>query len=507
MSTVTKNYVSLSKLAKYDELLKAKMAADDAKVLADAKAWAEGLADNYEAAGTVNTAKQELQGAIDALTNGAVAQNTAAIAKLNGEGEGSVKKAVSDVQATLQAGIDAVDGKADQNAADIETLEGKVADLIAGAYDDTEVRGLISANAGAIETLEQTHATDKGALEGAIALKADASALDAVSDVANAAVKQSDYDVKVGALDAEDERIAGLVASEVERATGVESGLNERLVEVEAFFKLAEGETLDTALDTLVEIQKYVTDEGAAADQMVKDIADNAKAIEDEIKARGEADTALQNAIDLKADTSVVEGIDNRVKEIETASATHALKTEVEDVQTALNEYKDAHAGDYTNAQIDAAIKVNADAIAKLNDTYATDAELAQAIESEVTRANGAYATKSLEQTVADHKADTVCHIVADERTLWNAALQASDVVTGTANGTISVKGSDVAVKGLSSAAFTESTAYDVAGAASAVQGKLDEEVARAKAKEQELADAIAAFVEVSEQDILDMFK
>ena len=34
------------------------------------------------------------------------------------------------------------------------------------------------------------------------------------------------------------------------------------------------------------------------------------------------------------------------------------------------------------------------------------------------------------------------------------------DIVTGTANGTIAVKGTDVAVKGLGSAAFTESSDY-----------------------------------------------
>ena len=43
-----------------------------------------------------------------------------------------------------------------------------------------------------------------------------------------------------------------------------------------------------------------------------------------------------------------------------------------------------------------------ADDVAALGDTYATDAELASAIESEVTRANGAYAAKSLETTVAN---------------------------------------------------------------------------------------------------------
>lgn len=44
-------------------------------------------------------------------------------------------------------------------------------------------------------------------------------------------------------------------------------------------------------------------------------------------------------------------------------------------------------------------------------------------------------------------------------------------VTTGSANGTISVDGSDVAVKGLGSAAYTDSTAYDAAGSAAKVLG------------------------------------
>lgn len=51
-----------------------------------------------------------------------------------------------------------------------------------------------------------------------------------------------------------------------------------------------------------------------------------------------------------------------------------------------------------------------------------------------------------------------------------DTALQAADIVSGTGNGTISVKGSDVAVKGLGSAAYTNSSAYDAAGAATTAE-------------------------------------
>ena len=56
------------------------------------------------------------------------------------------------------------------------------------------------------------------------------------------------------------------------------------------------------------------------------------------------------------------------------------------------------------------------------------------------------------------------------------ASLDAADsavqsVAEGSTNGTISVDGTDVAVHGLGSAAYTASTAYDAAGAAAAVLG------------------------------------
>lgn len=47
-----------------------------------------------------------------------------------------------------------------------------------------------------------------------------------------------------------------------------------------------------------------------------------------------------------------------------------------------------------------------------------------------------------------------------------DSALQKADITTGTANGTISVKGTDVEVKGLASAAYQSADAFDAAGAA-----------------------------------------
>ena len=550
-----------------------------AKAIADAKALIDADVD-----------------AVEAIAN----KNKEDIAAINNAETGILalaKKFASEEDAKVQANVDALAGKVgvvpegstvmgiiqniQENAYDDTAIQNAVAelesnkadktqvalDIAAAVEDEAEARAeAIGAVQGEVDALEQAHATDKKDLEDAIALKADQTALDDVSEVANAAATKEEFDAAVEALEGEDARIEGLVTAEAERAAGAEEALDERLVKVEAFFEKAETETIDEALDTLVEIQKYLEGEGAVADQMVKDIAANKQAIEnhvatdhdfaaadatlksdlegkialkadasvveamdaaykaadDAIKGRldvleaidheayVDADdvlkTELEGKINAKADTTVVEGIEGRVEELETASATHALKTEVQAVSDALTEYKNAHAGDYTNAQVDAAIKVVADNVAALNDTYASDAELATAIQNEVARADAAYAAKALETTVAEHKADAVAHITAAERTLWNAALQAADIATGTANGTIAVKGADVAVKGLGSAAFTEASAYDAAGAAAAVQTKLDEEVARAKAAEEVNASAIAAFVGITPEEVNALF-
>ena len=57
-----------------------------------------------------------------------------------------------------------------------------------------------------------------------------------------------------------------------------------------------------------------------------------------------------------------------------------------------------------------------------------------------------------------------------DAVALAESALQAANIVEGSTDGTISVKGSAVKVHGLGTAAFTNSNAYDVAGAASTAE-------------------------------------
>ena len=89
---------------------------------------------------------------------------------------------------------------------------------------------------------------------------------------------------------------------------------------------------------------------------------------------------------------------------------------------------------------------------------YALKSEVATAKTEAVTEAKG-YA-----DSLASNYATAAQGAKAD------TALQQADIATGNANGTVSVKGTDVAVKGLGSAAYTESSAYEVAGAAAALE-------------------------------------
>lgn len=78
--------------------------------------------------------------------------------------------------------------------------------------------------------------------------------------------------------------------------------------------------------------------------------------------------------------------------------------------------------------------------------------------------------SKQLKGTVNGLKSaaytEASAYATAAQGTKADSALQKASIATGTANGSISVGGTDVPVKGLGSAAYTASTAYDASGAA-----------------------------------------
>ena len=237
--------------------------------------------------------------------------------------------------ATNLGKINGLDSRIGEAETAIDTIE---ADYLKEA-DKTELEGKITAAHNAantaqseVDVLEQTHATDKKNLEDAIALKADQTALNAVSEVANAAVKQADYDVKVKALEDEDVRIVGLVSAEATLAREEEgklaasikaiaddylkeadkTALTEAIAEAKAEAIAAVlGENVDADFDTLKEVADWILSDTTGAAALQTDVAalkgDMAAAKED----IGELDEAVSNindVLDSKADAETVNG-------------------------------------------------------------------------------------------------------------------------------------------------------------------------------------------------------
>ena len=112
---------------------------------------------------------------------------------------------------------------------------------------------------------------------------------------------------------------------------------------------------------------------------------------------------------------------------------------------------------------------------------YTAIATLASAVDKSVQSVEGdAYVSASLSD-VGDGSQDGQKLTIAATSDLKNAittaknALQKADIVSGTSNGTISVGGEDVAVKGLGSAAYTESGSYAPASLSTQVNNNTDD--------------------------------
>lgn len=225
----------------------------------------------------------------------------------------------------------------------------------------------------------------------------------------------------------------------------------------------------DAKFDTLKEIADWILNDTVGAAQMANDI----DALEDLVGDKAVA-TQISEAI---AEALKVEGADK-----------YALASDLSDLADRVKALEDA--GHVTQAAIDKALqsaKDYADGLAGNYDAAGTAETKANAAEA---------AAKAYADGLASNYATATQGAKAD------SALQAADVTTGSANGTIAVKGADVAVKGLGSAAYTDASAYDAAGTAATkaevaetnAKAYTDTEIANIQAlTEAEIDAAIAA--------------
>lgn len=413
-------YVSLSNLQKYDEKIKEHIATAD-----------EALKNNLE--GQVEV----VAGALDSeIARAKAAEQANATAASN-----------------AQSAVDTLAGKVG-TVPENQTVMGIITNIQENAYDDTEIRGLISGLdtnkadktqvatdiaaavkvetdarveavsgvQGNVDALSQTVASNKTTIEGTVStleekVDANESDIEAKMTALTARVAANETTVGTTLPDAIDE-----VDTKVDTLIGNDANKSVRTIANEELAKQLIAEDAQESMDTLAEIAAWIQEhpgDAAAMNEAIVALQNKVDTGDKNVSAYV-ADAIAALSIGDYAKAAELTELAGRVSALETASATHALKTEVEAVSTSLTEYKDAHKNDYTNTQVDEKIKAVADDVAALGATYATDDELAQAIENEVSRANGAYAAKSLETTVSNHVADTVAHITAEERTLWN---------------------------------------------------------------------------------------
>ena len=224
---------------------------------------------------------------------------------------------------TANIASDAVVGALAERVGQAETDIDNIEKDYLKAADKEELNGLIVAEKERAMGVEGGLETRLAAVEGDYLKGEDKTELNNLITANTNAIDAIELDYL---KKADKEELAGLVNTEKERAEGVEEALDERLVKVEAFFETAEGETLDTALDTLKEIQAYLDGEGAVADQMLLDIAANKKAIEDHVAINHDFAAAdatlkaeLEGQIALKADKTTVEALDTAYKAADTA--------------------------------------------------------------------------------------------------------------------------------------------------------------------------------------------
>lgn len=222
--------------------------------------------------------------AVTTLETGKVKDNTDAIAAINNAETGILKQAKT-----------YADGK------DTAIAEAKKAGDDAAAAVKTLEDGQVKTNTDAIAAVN----TKLGAIP------ADKTVAEAIEDAKTAAT-YNDTAIKNRVKTIEDDYLKKADKTALETAINTEKG------RLDTFLNAAE--VGDAAVDTLKEIQEYISTHGAAADKMVKDIAANKTAIETEAstaraaeKKNTDAITKLNGAADIEGSVSnkVMSAIDD----------------------------------------------------------------------------------------------------------------------------------------------------------------------------------------------------
>ena len=477
------NATAISDLADYVGTIPADANVDSVVAYVDKKTT--GIATNAalsELQGKVATA----EGEIDALQaaigeNGSVTNAIAAAKKAGDDAQADVdalETVVSEYKTSNDAALAGVKTTAEKGVADAATakaaadaaaeLAGKKATMeqvnaaIAGAGHavKTEVDKAISDMDAAYKKADADLKTE---LEGKINAKADQTALDGVagrvatieSDYLKAADKYNDTKVK--------EDIAANLAL-IEELQGEVDTLNaDSETEGSVDYKIAQAvaaimENPDDTMNSINELVTWINDHAADALELSNQVAankDDIAALEGLVGTTGVA-AQIEAAI---AAALKVDGVDKYALASDLTAAIGRIAAM--EAKVANWDAAEKNAKDYADQKI-ADLKI-ADYVKK-DDADATYAVIGHDHDDEYDAKGDAAQALVDAKAYADGLAGN--YATAAQGAKADTALQAADITTGGANGTISVKGTDVAVKGLGSAAYVATTAFDAAGTA-----------------------------------------
>lgn len=336
----------------------------------------------------------------------------------------------------LQTDLGTLDKAVENHTTRLTTVEKVASDNADAIADLTADFGVVAENyaskdaLAAVSAVAEANKTAIGVLNGTSEGSVSKQVSDAIAVVvANA---PEDFDTLKEVADWIGSDTTGAAQMQVDIAN-----LKTSVEDLDSRLDTAESD-IDTLQSEMDAVEKLAAANKSAHEKNAADIATANTAIEknaaDIVKANEAVATEKSRAEQVEA------GFEERIAELEemTTGGTGSIAQQIDAAKAAA--IKDAK--DYTDGQVNTL---------ETELTSAIGTAKQEAIDAAATSAAGLYATKQ-------------------QGLLADTALQKKDIVTGSANGTIRVDGSDVAVKGLGSAAYTDATAYDPAGSAEAAE-------------------------------------
>ena len=214
-----------------------------------------------------------------------------------------------------QAELEAAIGRIAANESAISALQQAVAGWV--QYDDTAVRGLISAEAQAREAADNGLSSQISTLSGNVYTKGEIDTkVGTLNSAINGKVAQSAYDTKVaeleGLISAADTKAgnaANAASAADQKAQAAQGTANDAKAAIDAFLK--DADTSEKAVDTLKEIQTQLDAGDASAASLLASINQLTTDLGAEVTNRTNADTTLdgkisQNATDIGLNTAAI---------------------------------------------------------------------------------------------------------------------------------------------------------------------------------------------------------